>query len=332
MARNEKYSAIISQTSSCDDSQNKSLHGNLPHVHRVNSLVNVVTGNVDKNQIYHRLASDLEDSPHSADCQRSVEDDNEGEECDTNREIRAGESDGSDHDSESIIDDDPASVENGNACSVDRHFAIKPGDFSDPTLATPFSIDSEDVYNEFDDSYDDEECMNRYRFSDNHIENVAGSARSSLFFGHIQSIRNVRQEARRKRAEKALSMPSGIRSRMTLCLESWCDLADRGIFLFIGFVIIFAFVYMFISSSHPKAKAIFLFVGISLIATRLLWGPMYWFFWGRRIAKKRKATMKVFDGLNDETATAGHKIPVHETDMEMDERKPQSINQQIQIT
>ena len=43
----------------------------------------------------------------------------------------------------------------------------------------------------------------------------------------LMMVKNFQKEARRRRAERALSANSDFKSRMIMCVASWCDITER---------------------------------------------------------------------------------------------------------
>jgi hypothetical protein len=95
---------------------------------------------------------------------------------------------------------------------------------------------------------------------------------------------DARVEGRRRRAEQLLENDSPL-----ICISSWCDLTDRGLFLFI-----LLFVAWIVACVQNKS----LLVGGLFFAFRLFLRPAYWLIWGRRVEQKRQETMAIYDELN----------------------------------
>lgn len=95
---------------------------------------------------------------------------------------------------------------------------------------------------------------------------------------------DARLEGRRRRAEQLLENDSPF-----ICLSSWCDLTDRGLFLYL-----LLFVGWIVACVHHTS----LLVGGLFFVLRLVLRPAYWFIWGRRIEQKRQETMAIYDELN----------------------------------
>ena len=130
-------------------------------------------------------------------------------------------------------------------------------------------------------------------------------------------VKNFQKEARRRRAERALSANSDFKSRMIMCVASWCDITERkGIILVLGVATLFIALYFLTKSSY--ARQIIIGVGMSGFFLRLLYRPIYWLLWGRILEQRRLAALKVFDGLNGEKAMAGYNIPIPESDPDFD--------------
>jgi len=97
---------------------------------------------------------------------------------------------------------------------------------------------------------------------------------------------------------------------MILLSSSWCDLLDKGFALIILFTVMFVVVYESLDEEDDRgARQLLLGLGIPLLVIRVVWRPLYWFVWGRRIERRRKNTLELYDELNGEHGTRGLEIP-----------------------
>jgi len=125
----------------------------------------------------------------------------------------------------------------------------------------------------------------------------------------------IRSESRRKRVERAMALEdttegtiSHLNGTIMLCLSSWCDLSEyKGMMVAVAFLLIWGLSYHFLDqqADSPEDEALrdlVLVSGISLVAIRCLWWPVYWYVWGRRVQKRRQANMELYDGLNGDAA------------------------------
>jgi len=143
----------------------------------------------------------------------------------------------------------------------------------------------------------------------------------------VERVKFARAEARRKRAERLLALSDdGILSRrinltrIRVCFSTWCDMtvSDRGVVLVAVSVAAFVAIYKLLDEEEDKElRRSLLVIGIPIIVLRFTWRYIWWCVYERRRERRRKITMQVFDGLNDEHGTAGIEIPaIHNDDDE----------------
>jgi hypothetical protein len=154
------------------------------------------------------------------------------------------------------------------------------------------------------DLYDDLDTdLQRYQldFSDNSMDRKLRESTylsESLERGHVSlsllytAYTQTQVETRRQRVEQLLSVTTE-RERLWINICSWCDIYDRGLFV----LILTTLLWVSISSLllHHSASTI---IGIVFFIGRILTKPLYWYVWGRHVARKRKLTMEVYEQLN----------------------------------
>jgi len=186
-----------------------------------------------------------------------------------------------------------------------------------PMKTNPFAIESyyDDDNNTFYD--DDDQAVSRYRttLSSSPVDDSNGEI-TSIPSGPRQVIRmisNHKQESRRRRAERALTVTDW-RGRLMLELSSWCDIYEtKGIALVVFFILLFVIIYHAIDGTkHEGAQRMVVIIGASTILTRLSWAPLYWLVWGRIAERRRKDALKMYDKLNGEHACGG--MPIADDD------------------
>jgi hypothetical protein len=131
------------------------------------------------------------------------------------------------------------------------------------------------------DLEEEEEELQRYRLPDPGSKEIPKKLTMASLW---QMYLDARVEGRRRRAEQLLENDSPM-----ICLSSWCDLTDRGLFLFI-----FLFVAWIVACVQNTS---FLTVGLFFVLRPFL-RPAYWLIRGRRIEQKRLETMAIYDQLN----------------------------------
>lgn len=136
----------------------------------------------------------------------------------------------------------------------------------------------------------------------------------------FEAIKLMQMESRRKRMEFLLALPDDdnysskchycATKIMILLSSSWCDLLDKGSVLIVLFTLIFVVVYESLDEEEDRdARQLLLGLGIPLLVIRVVWRPLYWFVWGRRIERRRQNTLELYDELNGEHGTRGLEIP-----------------------
>jgi hypothetical protein len=153
-----------------------------------------------------------------------------------------------------------------------------------------------------DDEDDDEKDLKRYRldFSDTAVERslrVSTALEDSVERGQLsldiilQTIRQTRQEVKRRRMEQLLSTNRDT-ERLWIQSKSYCDLYDQGC----GVLAVTATVWIVVTVLLHKHVALVL--GILFVLARLAAKPLYWYIWGRHVQRKRQVTMELFKERN----------------------------------
>mmetsp|Transcript_28655 Transcript_28655/g.44034 ORF Transcript_28655/g.44034 Transcript_28655/m.44034 type:complete len:327 (-) Transcript_28655:245-1225(-) len=136
----------------------------------------------------------------------------------------------------------------------------------------------------------------------NGIEFVQNPTKTILSISIVEKVLSARREAQRRRTERLLSMNDSCGMRVYACLSSWCDLTDRGVLLMVAIIVGFIIAYKSLDAEENRAtRRNLLILGIPMILFRIFWGSVYYWVWGRRLEKRREATMRIYDGLNAET-------------------------------
>ena len=134
---------------------------------------------------------------------------------------------------------------------------------------------------------------------DRNNQEVANHSRFGLlkYFNRIyHKIKSGREESRRKRVEHLLSIPDTDVTNPRchyffwlveiFYLSEWCDLADKGLILFLAATTVFTIIYLCLDEKQDKTtRAILLAVGVPLLICRVVWRPLYWIAWGKRVEK-----------------------------------------------
>ena len=144
----------------------------------------------------------------------------------------------------------------------------------------------------FDLEDDEEELVERYRFSQQTSDNNNTSSKENVTWW--QAYLETRTEHERKRAEQLLVMnEDSVRERIMFCLSSWTDVYDtRGVLLHVVAVLVWLVL------CRVSRKPILVLLGIMCIVARILWRPFYWYTCGRRQEQKRQEAMQMYDNLN----------------------------------
>lgn len=159
------------------------------------------------------------------------------------------------------------------------------------------------------DLEEEESELQRYRLSPSTSSGVSQSNGSGnllskkLTFSTLwQAYLDKRLEHRRRRAEVLLAMnEDSLRERLFLTLSTWTDLFDtRGVFCH------FAVILLWIVACHIFQNKHLVVLGILSILIRLLWRPLWWYAWGRRLEQRKQETMAIYDQLNGITSWNNH--------------------------
>eukprot|EP00545_Synedropsis_sp_CCMP1620_P001226 CAMPEP_0119007536 /NCGR_PEP_ID=MMETSP1176-20130426/3074_1 /TAXON_ID=265551 /ORGANISM="Synedropsis recta cf, Strain CCMP1620" /LENGTH=297 /DNA_ID=CAMNT_0006959705 /DNA_START=125 /DNA_END=1018 /DNA_ORIENTATION=+ len=156
--------------------------------------------------------------------------------------------------------------------------------------------------------------LQRYQldFSDNSMDRKLRESTylsENLERGHVSlallytAYTQTQVETRRQRVEQLLSVTTE-RDRLWIKICSWCDIYDRGLWA----LIVTTTLWVSITSLLLHHGILTLF-GIVFFLARITAKPLYWYVWGRQVARKRKVTMEIYEQLNQrgmEMGTSGN--------------------------
>lgn len=160
---------------------------------------------------------------------------------------------------------------------------------------TPLSRTNSEVW-------DEEEDLQRYQldFSNTSMEQrlrASTTLDDSIQQGQI-TIRmlykvfcETQAETRRLRLEKLLSASTD-RDKFWINLYSWCDIYDRGAMLLVSITGLWLLIATLLHQIVWSVLAVLFF------CARISAKPIYWYMWGRHIARKRKVTIEIYEELN----------------------------------
>jgi hypothetical protein len=178
---------------------------------------------------------------------------------------------------EALHNDSSDEEEDDNDDDDDYHIRIEKSNDSDDKTAPTSNIHRHLSF----DLEDEEDELQRYRLPNPGSREVPKKLTVASLW---QMYLDARVEGRRRRAEQLLEHDSPM-----ICLSSWCDLTDRGLFLFVCLLVAWIIACFYNTS---------FLVGGLFFALRLFLRPAYWLIWGRRMEQKRQETMAIYDQLN----------------------------------
>lgn len=157
------------------------------------------------------------------------------------------------------------------------------------SLASSFDLDDDEDgdLQKFKLDFSNDSNLDRLRTS---LEFERGKITIQLL---IKAFKQTQEETRRKRVEKLLSLEDDRMQYAKITILSWCNIYDRGLILFILVMLIW-----FITASVVLRNILWTCLGVLFTMARLSFKPGYWYFYGRHEARKRKATMDLYDELN----------------------------------
>jgi hypothetical protein len=185
--------------------------------------------------------------------------------------------------------------------SISRH-----GSRSEFSMNHNNNTNHENILNKHEDVEDDEddEDFSRYQwiisgpsFQERTWEDSISLEEALLVRGQIpwsllhQAYVRTQAETRQKRVEQLLST-TRTSERWMISLSSWCDIYDRGLGLLL---LLTALVWAMGMLFHQPTWTI---LGSIFLTLRLLTKPLYWYFRGRHLARRRKVVMQIYEEVN----------------------------------
>jgi hypothetical protein len=212
-----------------------------------------------------------------------------------------------DNDKEDDCDDDVDIEKQLN--TITQHPISEESNWKSPSISrhgsrSDFSIHSHHENFEDDDDDDDEEDLSRYQWiisgpssQERSWEDSISLEEELLVRGHIpwsllrQAYVRTQAETRRKRVEQLLSA-TRTSERWMIAISSWCDIYDRGL----GLLLILTGLWWAMGVLlHNHLWTVW---GFFFLTLRLLTKPLYWYFRGRHLARRRKVVMQIYEEVN----------------------------------